>query len=99
MNKIYETQTELKLRALTEVDVTDALDTRIKYKKPDGTESYFPAEVEDALKGILFYDVLGPTDIVGIGRWTLWAHVTFANGRYAAGEPFTMEVFEEGTTR
>lgn len=98
IKKIYELQTELTIKADTEVDITGASATLIKYIKPDGTTGSFTASIDNAVNGIIAYDIVDNTDIVGVGKWILWAHVTFASGKYAAGTPFTMEVFSEGDT-
>jgi len=94
---VYEGQTELTLRAKTEVDIQGAIATLIKYIKPDETTGSFAASIENAYKGIISYEVVDENDIVGVGKWILWAHVTFSNGKVAAGKPYTMEVSKEGS--
>lgn len=98
--KVYENQTKLRLRADLKLEEDENIlncDTIIKYVKPDKTTGSFVATIEDAYKGLIYYDVVLPTEIVGVGKWILWAYVTFPDGRVVPGEPFIMEVFKEGT--
>ena len=79
----------------TEVDVTGATTTQIKYKKPSGTTGNWTASVRDPGKGELYYDLTG-TELDETGTWTLWAYVTFSDGRSAPGEPVKVIVHTEG---
>lgn len=101
MNKIYAGQNSLRIRALLELEedenMVGATPVLIKYKKPDGTISSWTATVEDAYEGIIYYDVVLISELADTGKWTLWGHVTFSDGRVAAGEPYIMEVLPEGT--
>jgi len=94
---IYKGQTELSLRANTGVDITGATAMLIKYTDPDGNEGSFTASIYDASKGIINYDIVSSTDLNIIGKWVLWAYVTFVSGNSAAGKPFTLEIFNEGS--
>lgn len=96
---IFEGQTNLKITVdldLNENENIAGATALIKYIKPDGSTGSFSAIIEDIYDGIIYYDVQLPTEIVGVGKWILWAHITFADGRTAPGEPFTMEVVKEG---
>ena len=100
MNRIYKGQTELKLRAklkLTDDEtITGATPVLLKYTKPDGTSGSFTATIEDEFEGIIFYIITSANDIDMVGKWTFWAHITFANSNVAAGVPYNIEVFNEG---
>jgi hypothetical protein len=102
MGKIFKSQTKLRIQVDLDLDATEdivgATPVLIKYIKPDGTEGSFTATIEDAFKGIIYYDIVSVSDIDVVGKWTLWAHITFSSGKIAAGEPFIMEVFNEGAT-
>lgn len=97
MGKVYKNQTELTIRLDTGVDLTTAASQLIKYKKPDGTASYWTATVYDTTNGIIQKVLSLTTDLGQAGAWTLWAYVTFTDGYSAPGEPVILDVFEEGT--
>lgn len=95
MRKVYVGQTALRFQLTTDVDITGA-DCKIKYQKPDGTEGDWDATIADADYGIIYYDIQESTELDQPGDWVLWAYVTFADSTTAAGEPTTIEIFEEG---
>lgn len=96
MGKIFKNQTALKLIANVKQDVTGALATKIKYKKPDTSLGSFNASVTNASSGTLQYSVTSSGDIDQAGEWRFWGHVTFSDSNYAAGEVFKKDVYEEG---
>lgn len=93
---IYKDQTNLRIRLTMGVDITDASVLRIKYTKPDGTESHWAATSESDATGIIYYDIQ-TGDISASGRWRFWAWVTFSDGRSAPGEVVVVNVNTEGT--
>jgi hypothetical protein len=67
----------------------------IKYRKPDGSTGEFAAGVGDGAKGVIFHECIeGELDMAG--WWALWAFITFADGRTAAGETARVFVWKEG---
>lgn len=97
MAKIFEGQNALRFEADTNVDITGAVGTLIKYIKPDGSSGTFSASIDDAENGIIYYDVVNTTELDQEGTWIMWAHVTFSDGRVAQGVPIRVKVFAEGT--
>ena len=95
MGKVYLNQSSLRIQLTTNVDITGATETLIKYKKPSGTTGQWTAQVEAAGDGIIYYDLTG-TELDEIDTWTLWAYVTFSDDRVAPGEPVKMIVHTEG---
>ena len=70
----------------------------IKYKDPNGdTGSWAITAVEDELNGVVYKDFAYAETLSISGRWTFWAHVTFADGRIAPGEAFTQYIDDEGS--
>ncbi len=99
MSKIYINQENLRIRLTTSVNIADATTIKIKYKKPDGTEGSWDAEVEDETNGIIYYDVKKTADGADIdqsGNWKFWAFITFSDGRSAPGEAISQYIYIEG---
>ena len=94
MGKIYKNQFNLKLTLQTEVTVTGATATKIKYLKPDKTAGEFNASISGTED--LEYDFTVSTELDQSGDWTFWAYVTFSDSRIAPGEPVVIRVYEEG---
>lgn len=96
MGKIYIYQTALDIEATLGCDITGATSLLIKYKKPNGDTGSFAATSTDDENGVIEYQVSSADDIDQSGIWVLWGYVTFADGRYAAGEPYSITVNREG---
>jgi hypothetical protein len=96
MGKTYEDQTALRIRLTVGQDITGATTVKIKYRKPDGTEGSWDATIEDAVNGIIYYDITG-SDEIDKGLYTFWAFITFNDGRSAPGEPLTRFFYSEGS--
>jgi len=95
MNKIYKNQSALRITLKTFTDLEDVQSAIIKYKKPNGKSGEFSAAVGDVANGVIFHEVIeGEIDVSG--WWVLWAFVTFADGRTAAGEAAKVFVWQEG---
>lgn len=93
MAKIYKNQGSLKLTLETDVTLTGASTTQIKYIKPDQTTGAFTATIDGTED--MYYDFANE-DLDTIGDWTFWAYVVFSDSRYADGEPVTIRVYEPG---
>lgn len=96
MGKIYIYQTALDIEATLGCDITGASALLIKYQKPNGDTGSFAATSTDDENGVIEYQVSSEDDIDQAGEWVFWGHVTFADGSYAAGEPYSMTVYREG---
>jgi hypothetical protein len=76
-------------------DLGGIISAVIKYRKPDGSTGEFAAGVADTAKGIISHECI-EGDITMAGWWTLWAYITFADGRTAAGEAAKIFIWDEG---
>lgn len=98
MGKVFVGQTALDIVATVGQDITGATALLIKYIKPDlTTTGEFNAVISDAATGEITYTVTSENDIDQPGNWKFWAHVTFSDGSYAAGEIYKQKVYTEGT--
>jgi hypothetical protein len=96
MNRVYKGQSALRLTVKTLTDLEGIFSAVIKYRKPNGSTGEFVAGVGDMAKGIIFHECIeGEIDMPG--WWALWAFITFADGRTAAGETARIFVWQEGT--
>lgn len=99
MSKVYKNQTKLLLRLETYVNITGCQAAKIRYRKPSGTtgEFSFPSQVtiENAETGILSH-MFQIGELNESGQWTFWAFIIFSDGRWAAGEPDFIHVYDEG---
>ena len=105
MNAIYKNQSALKIRVvcsklidgvLTPLDITGALETKIKYKKPSGATGSWTAIIENAAQGIIYYDVTTTEVIDESGTWKIWPFIKFSDARVAPGTPEEIMVLVEG---
>lgn len=92
---IYVGQSELRITLTANVDITDALDLQIRYKKPSGAVGHWTATEQTAATGVIYYDLIDENDLDESGTWTFWPYVTFADGRSAPGDPATQVVTAE----
>lgn len=92
----YKNQGKLRIRLACGVPITDAKETEIRYRKPDGKTGRWQASISDAEKGIIEYNVTGPAVLDISGIWTMWSYVVFSDSRGAPGEPYKLLVKEEG---
>jgi len=92
MGKIYKNQTALTIQLTTHIDIADAT-ASIKYRKPSGTEGEWPGNIIDAANGTIQYLIQSADDLDEAGSWIFWAHVVFATGEIALGEPFKINVY------
>jgi hypothetical protein len=95
MNRVYRGQSALRITVRTFTDLEGIDSAVIKYRKPDGTAGSFAASVGDVAKGVIFHECL-EGEIDKAGWWSLWAFITFADGRTAAGETARVFVWQEG---
>ncbi|AEF84090.1 hypothetical protein TREPR_2050 [Treponema primitia ZAS-2] len=96
MNRIYRGQSALRITVKTFTDLEGCLSAAIKYRKPDGSTGSFTAGVGDVARGVIFHECL-EEEIDKVGWWSLWAFITFADGRTAAGETVRVFVWQEGS--
>ena len=95
MRRIFKGQSALRITLKTFVDLEGIEKAVIKYRKPNGRTGEFAAAVGDTAKGVIFHEVVeGEIDLPG--WWSLWAFVTFADGRTAAGQAAKVYVWQEG---
>jgi len=80
---------------ISNIGIDDAIFIN-KYRKPDGTEGSWDATIEDAVNGIIYYDITG-SDEIDKGLYTFWAFITFNDGRSAPGESLTRFFYSEGS--
>jgi hypothetical protein len=97
MNAIYVGQSALRIRLLLNVDITGAQETLIKFSKPSGETGEWNAEVESDSEGIIYYDLLEPSDLDEAGDWVFWGSVQFEDGRIAPSRAIVVKVRIEGT--
>lgn len=96
MGKIFVGQTALKITLKCHCNITHAVSTKIRYKKPGNPEvEEWDAEVEDAINGEIYYHVQDG-DIDTSGNWKLWAYIIFSNNTVAAGETVYLNIYTEG---
>ena len=95
MGKVYVNQTFLTVTLDTKQDITDYQIALIKYRKPSGATGQFTATIQNAASGIISYRFT-TGQLNEAGQWIFWAHITFNNGDFAAGEPSFLMVYEEG---
>jgi len=95
MGKVYVGQTAVTLIATLTEDITGAT-CKIKYIKPSGSEGSFVAAITTANPGVISYVVTSPNDLNESGVWTFWGYAVFSDLTYAAGEPYSRQIYVEG---
>ncbi len=95
MGKVYVGQTKLKIVLDLNSNITGTT-VLLKYEKPDGATGNFPMDITDAINGIVEFVVSVATDFDVKGNWNMWAYVTYADSKVAAGEPFVIKFLSEG---
>lgn len=95
MPKIYKNQSFLSIKLNTAVNIAGASSLKIKYKKPSGISGEWIATMVSA-NGMIKYDVASSSILDESGVWTVWAYITFANGKSAPGDIATFQVYDEG---
>lgn len=95
MGNIYRGQTALDIEVTVGVNITGAT-CKVKYRKPSGIVGSFSANITDAVNGIIVASPSTPDDLDQAGTWSFWGYVTFADGKVAAGEPVSIQIYEEG---
>ena len=97
MSQIFVGQTALKFILDTGIDLTNAMQVKIKFRRPDGTTGEWNAEIEPPpSNGRISYTIQTPGDLNIAGNWQLWAFVVFSDNTYAPGEIANVRVCEEG---
>ena len=95
MGRVFKGQSALRITLKTFVDLEGIEKAVIKYRKPNGRTGEFAAAVGDTAKGVIFHECI-EGDLDASGWWSLWAFVTFADGRTAAGQAAKVYVWQEG---
>jgi hypothetical protein len=99
-DKIYVNQTSLQIRLRVYEDLSNSIwRALIKYRKPNGFEGYWPAEIVDSVKGIIAFTF--PANSEGMsdsGFWTVWAYLYYKDGTVTAGDAVQIGVYREGET-
>ena len=97
---IYQNQTAARLILQTDVNFnTDVVSSRlIKYRKPSGTTGSWTAATLTGSEttGKIYIDFSASNKFDEAGSWTLWAYLTFSDGRFANGAAATYQVPTEG---
>lgn len=99
MGRIHKGQTKLRITLTCGENITGATPCLIKYKKPSGAQGYWTATISNAATGVIYYDVQQTSELDEEGAWTVWAHITFEDGKVAAGDPVKMAVYTEGKNK
>lgn len=94
MGKIYAGQ-DFKIKLTTGNDIIGAQSVKIKYKNPIGTFGEWTANVENALTGLINYDVLSANNTL-VGTYVVWAKIVDSNGLILIGESSSFVVYKEG---
>ena len=95
MGKIFKGQTALRITLKTFCDLEGIENAVIRYRKPNGYTGELAASVGDIEKGVIFHEVI-EGEINVSGWWAIWAFITFADGRTAAGEAAKVYIWNEG---
>jgi hypothetical protein len=98
MANIYVGQTALEIRLNLFEDLTNTVErVLIKYRKPNGLEGFWPAEIIDPVNGVISYTFptssSGPDDE---GIWTVWAFLYYKDGSVIPGDPVQFGVYSQG---
>jgi len=99
MGRLHIGQTRLRISLTCGTNITGATETLIKYKKPNNVQGHWDASILTPASGVIYYDVANTSDLDMEGAWTLWSHVTFSDGKVAAGDPVKMAVYTEGKNK
>ena len=94
MGKIYAGQ-DYKIQLTTGQDITNAQSVKIKYKNPSGVLGEWTSTIQNALTGVINYDVLAVNNII-VGTWVVWAKITSENGSFLIGESSSFTIYKEG---
>ncbi len=80
----------IKLVCTMSADVT-GLSVELKYKKPDGIEGAWPANIDTAATGVISYTLVSG-DIDKTGTWKIWGHATGSGIDIESPSPFELRV-------
>jgi hypothetical protein len=93
MTTVYVGQNSLRIDLDTGVDISTALSVLIKYIKPDGITGQWTATASTTKARV---DLVTTSQLDVAGVWTVWAFVTFSDGRVAPGSPVQFIVRNAG---
>lgn len=94
MGKIYVGQ-DFKITLTVNEDITGSLSTKIAYRKANGNEGEWTANIVDNATGKISYDVLD-NENTEQGILTCWARITDSQGLYYPSEPANFKIYKEG---
>lgn len=96
MQKVYKNQSFLSIKLATGINISGASSMKIKYRKPSGATGEWQATAFGS-SGTIKYDIASTSILDETGTWTVWAYITFPNGKSAPGVPDKFQVGEEGS--
>lgn len=96
--RIYVGQTSLQIRLSVHEDLTNIVNRiLIKYRKPNGFEGWWRAEIIDYTNGIIAFNVpVNSTGLDDTGYWSVWAYIYYRDGSVSAGDVFQFAVYQQG---
>lgn len=99
-DKIYVNQTSLQIRLRVYEDLSASCERAlIKYRKPNGFEGYWEAEIVDPANGVIAFTVeAGGEGLDDSGFWTIWAYLYYKDGTVTSGDAVQIGVYQEGKT-
>lgn len=94
---VFSGQTSLRIR-ITDLGVLSGSDEILikcqkQVKNAETTE--WTATVEDATEGIIYYD-LTTEDELTEGKYNVWPHITWSDGRISIGTANELIIMQEG---
>jgi hypothetical protein len=92
---IFKDQSYLRIQLSTGVNITDALEISIYYRKPDATIASVTAQVLTSNPGVIYYDMPATSFLDQTGNWKFWAFIKFSDGREARGETVTEKIYSD----
>jgi hypothetical protein len=96
--EFYENQTlaTINMTVPSTVDLNDAASVIIKYKKPNGFQGEWNAEIVDADAGTIKHEVVSRYELDDTGWWYFWTFTQMNDGREMPGVPIPVYVYEQG---
>lgn len=96
MGKVYVGQSKLKINVNVGQDVTGAT-VQIYYIKPSKDTGSFETTIDDAVNGLISFDIADETTFDEVGTWTFYSKIIFSDLKVSYGEPFNLLINPLGT--
>lgn len=98
MGKIYVGQTALTIDIETCADLSSASSVKIKFVRPDLSTGELTniISITNLKKGEISWQPVDATVLNQKGVWKFWVFVVFDSGRQLSGEPYFVEIYNEG---